>query len=268
MVGFLEDSATLKAVLLGVVEGLTEFIPVSSTGHLILCGKWLSFDERLAKTFDIFIQLGAVLALLLFFRRDLLLWARSMGSGGAGRKVGINLVVAFLPAAVIGFLFDDMIEELLMSPRPVALALIVGAVALHWGEVRFQGGKTSALVDMTPRQALAVGFCQCLALWPGFSRSAATILGGMMVGLTVPAAVEFSFLLSIPTLGAATLYSLLKVAGQLQASDWYLLNVGLWTAFLVSLPVLAGFLRFVQTRSMRPFVLYRLALGLLVLTLL
>lgn len=266
--GSIEDPATMKAILLGIVEGLTEFIPVSSTGHLILCGQWLSFDERLSKTFDIFIQLGAVLALILFFRRDLMAWARSMGAEGAGRRVLVNLILGFLPAAVIGFLFDDMIEAVLMKPRPVAFALIVGAIALHLVESRFRGGKTATLPEMRPGQALAIGFFQCLALWPGFSRSAATILGGMVVGLSVPAAVEFSFLLSIPTLGAATLYSLLKVAKTLQPSDWYLLNVGLWTAFVVSLPVLAGFLKFVQTRSMLPFVVYRLILGVLVLTLL
>lgn len=256
----------VKAVVIGIVEGLTEFIPVSSTGHLILVSDNLAFAPHLARTFEIFIQLGAILALILFYRAELKRWAETMRPGGEGSRVGLNLILGFLPVAVIGLLVHDRIEAWLMYPRPVAVALIVGALAIEIVERRAHDPTVKTVTGISARQALAVGFFQCLALWPGFSRSAATILGGLLVGFTVPVAVEFSFLLSIPTLGAATLYSLLKSLSDLNSDDFALLSIGFVVAFVSAIPVLSGFLRYIKTHSLRPFVIYRILLGVLVLT--
>lgn len=259
-----------KTIAMGVVEGLTEFLPVSSTGHMILVGSWIDFPRDLEKTFDVFIQLGAILAVVLYFRTRLLEWAASfrdaLRTGGVLAHPITLVMVAFLPAAAVGFLSHKWIQANLFNPPNVALALIAGGIAIEVIERTYREPTTLRCEDMTFRQAVAIGCIQCIALFPGVSRSAATIMGGLLCGLSLPAAAEFSFFLAIPTMCAASGYSLLKVARTLSAEHAHQLAIGFVVAFVVALIVVAAFMRYIQHHSFRPFVIYRIALGLLVLS--
>jgi undecaprenyl-diphosphatase len=249
----------LLAVILGIVEGLTEFLPISSTGHLILVSHLFGFTGDRAEVFDIFIQLGAVLAVIVEYRARLwgVVQARSW-------RFATNLAVAFVPAAVAGLLLHDWIGEHLFGPRTVAAALIVGAVAivvLEWG--RRPG--TIGVDGITPARAAVIGLAQCVALWPGFSRSAATILGGLVCGLERKAATEFSFFLAIPTLGAATVYDLWKKHDLLVPGDMTWLLLATAVSFVVAWASIRWLIRFVATHDLTPFAWYRIALGIVVL---
>jgi undecaprenyl-diphosphatase len=257
-----------KALVLGVVEGVTEFLPVSSTGHMILVGSWLSFPEPLAKTFEIFIQLGAILAVVIYFRARLAGLARTLGQGPIASHPATAVLVAFLPAAVFGLLAHHAIEQHLMRPAVVAVALIAGAVAIEAIERTFRTPTTRALEGVSLRQALLVGAAQCVAMVPGVSRSAATIMGGLVAGLALPVAAEFSFLLAIPTMAAASLYSLLKAWRTLHGADFGLLAAGFVTAFFSAWLVVAAFMGYIRAHSFRVFSVYRVLLGILVLLLL
>lgn len=250
---------------MGLVEGVTEFLPVSSTGHLILVGRWLGITGDRAAAFEIFIQLGAVLAVVWDFRRPLFSLARRVSSEPSAMRLATGVSIAFLPAAIAGLLFHKAIKEHLFFDGPVATALIVGGFLILAVEAMHRTTRTHSLEAVSWGQALAVGCAQLAALFPGFSRSAATILGGLLVGMSREVATEFSFYLAIPTLGAASVFALLKELPHLSASDIPLFVVGFLVSFLSAAVVIRSFLKFVRTRTFRPFAWYRIALGLVIL---
>ncbi len=252
------------AVILGVVEGLTEFLPVSSTGHLILAGHALGFTGPNAATFEIFIQLGAILAVVWEYRSRLVQVVFGALTDRASFGLVRNLALAFLPAAFAGLLLHDFIEERLFSPATVAGALVAGGVAMLAIERAGFRAVVSDVMGIPWGKALAVGLAQVLSLFPGVSRAAATIMGGMVVGLDRRSATEFSFFLAIPTLLAATLYDLLKSWGSLTPADLPIFAVGLATAFVSALAAVRVFIRFISRHDFRPFAWYRIGLGLLV----
>lgn len=252
-----------RAAVLGVVEGLTEFLPVSSTGHLILAGELLGWSGEEAAGFEIFIQLGAVLAVVWHYRAKL--WAvAARVTAPEGRTFLLPLLVAFLPAAIVGLLFHDWIKAVLFTPLVVAGALVVGGVLILVVERVHAPSRITDASAMPVRTAFGIGLAQLLALIPGTSRSATTILGGYLLGCSREAATEFSFFLAIPVLGAATLYELGQgmVRGTMQV-DLALL-VGTVTAFVTALVVIRGFLRYVSGHDFRIFAWYRIGFGLLV----
>ena len=253
------------ALVLGLIEGLTEFLPVSSTGHLILVSSALGLTGRRAEVFEIFIQLGAVLAVVWEYRARLLAVTRELRGSADARAFPARLFVAFLPAALAGLVLHDAISEHLFSPRTVALALLAGAALIFVVEALPLRVRTEVAERTGWAQAAGIGLAQCLALWPGFSRSAATILGGMCCGLSRRAATEFSFLLAIPTLGSATVYDLTKNAEHLAPGDLKWLGLALVVSFLVAWATIRWLLRWVSTHTLRPFAWYRIALGLVVL---
>jgi len=246
----------LNALILGVVEGLTEFLPISSTGHLILASDLLGANDERGKVFDIAIQTGAILAVIWeyrarFFRVDPKLW--------------LNLIVAFIPAAVLGLAFGAYIKAHLFSAVPVALAFIVGGLIILFVEGRKLSSRVDGTEAMTWLDALKVGIAQCLALIPGTSRSGATIIGGMLFGLSRRAATEFSFFLAVPTLLAAGAYDLWKSRALFAARDLPMFAVGLAAAFVSAFIVIRWLIRYVATHDFRPFAWYRIVFGGLVL---
>lgn len=247
------------AALLGVVEGLTEYLPVSSTGHLILAGHFLGTEGEAQKAFEIVIQLGAVLAVLVYYRK--LLWQR-------GRALLVPLALGFLPTAAAGLLFRKAIKAHLFGARPVAIALVAGGVLMIVVELvrgrRPDDGETR-IDDVTPLHGLMIGFGQCASLVPGTSRSMATIVTGQLTGLTTATAAEFSFLLALPTLGAATLYEGWKSRHELHTLGAAPTAVGLIVSFLVAWGVIAVFIAYLKRRGLLPFGVYRIILGALVL---
>lgn len=262
------------SVILGIVEGLTEFLPISSTGHLIVAGDLLRFNQLMgdpdrAELFEVVIQLGAILAVGYLFRQRLFssLTAKN-GSSDSGR-LRTYLIVAFLPAAILGFLFHTAIKNYLFSSLSVAISLIVGGIIIIMIEKFTKEEKrTTTVSTMTMKDALVIGFAQVLSLIPGTSRSASTIMGGMLGGMTRPAATEFSFLLSFPVMIAASGYELLKYRHLLHADMLGILGVGFITAFVSALVVVAWLIRFVQRHSFTGFGIYRILLGALILILL
>ena len=252
----------LVAVILGIVEGTTEFVPVSSTGHLILAGHWLAFPETKAAAFNVFIQLGGVLALLWFYRVRLLALAAALATDEHARAFVAKIALAFVPAAVVGLAFHDWIVAVLFAPLPIAVALAVGGVAfLIVDGPQTRQVETEALEGVSWRQAFLIGIAQVAALWPGISRSGATILGGLAVGLSRTAALEFSFFLAIPTLGAASLFALWESRDHLAAADAPVFATGLVVSFVVSLVAISALLRYVRTNDLRLFGWYRIALA-------
>ena len=250
----------LLSIILGIVEGLTEFLPISSTGHLILTSHLFGFTGDRAEVFEIFIQLGAVIAVIVEYRRKLI----DVVMTGSWMFFA-NLLIAFLPAAIAGLLLHDWISATLFGPRTVAAALIVGAVAIVVMEWAKRPGTIETVDEITPARAAMIGLAQCIALWPGFSRSAATILGGLGCGLQRKAATEFSFFLAIPTLGAATVYSLYKKHDLLVAGDMTWLLLATLVSFVVAWASIRWLIRFVATHDLTPFAWYRIALGIVVL---
>jgi undecaprenyl-diphosphatase len=255
----------LKAAVLGLIEGATEFIPVSSTGHLIVASQWLGFLGERAKTFDIFIQLGAILAIVWLYRvrltRTLLGTAHEPGS----RRFMANLVIAFLPAAVVGLLAHDWIKAHLFNPTVVAIALILGGVAILVIERWAPRSDIDGVGAVPARTALGIGLAQVLSLVPGTSRSGATILGGYALGLNRLAATEFSFFLAIPVMFAATLFDLLKSWSGLTTAEIPVFAVGLLVSFASAVVVVRGFLAYVSHHSFGVFAWYRIALGIFLL---
>ena len=255
----------LKAAVLGLVEGATEFLPVSSTGHLIVVGNWLGFRDERAKTFEIFIQLGAILAIIWLYRSRLWQAVVNLRSDRTSRRLLANLLIAFLPAAVVGFLAHDWIKARLFHPGVVAWALIVGGLLIliieRWGPA----SRIADVAEVPSRTALGIGLAQVLSLIPGTSRSGATILGGYALGLTRTAATEFSFFLAIPVMLAATLYDLLKSWSILVPADAPIFAVGSLVSFISALIVVRAFLSYVSHHSFSAFAWYRIAFGILVL---
>jgi undecaprenyl-diphosphatase len=263
-------SVSLVAIVLGIVEGLTEFLPVSSTGHLIVADRILHFQELLgnpdkAEMFEIVIQLGAILAIGVLFRRRLI---STIKSSVAGSRLRTNIVVAFLPAAIIGFATHHFIKTYLFTPVTVGLSLIIGGIVIILIEKKTAEEKRTIAVDaMTAKDALIVGLAQSLSLIPGTSRAAATIMGGMLRGINRSAATEFSFLLAFPTMIAASLYELIKYRHLLSSDTIGMVAIGFITAFVVALAIVAWFIRYVQRHPFTGFGLYRILFGALVLAL-
>ncbi len=255
----------LKAFIQGLVEGATEFLPISSTGHLIIVGDLLNFNDDKAKVFDIVIQLAAILAVCWEFRRKLTSTVVHITSQAKAQNFSLNLVIAFLPAALLGLAFHSKIKQYLFSPLTVAIALILGGLAILLIEKMPLKGKTTSIDDMTQKQAWQIGFAQAAALIPGVSRSGATILGGMLFGLNRQTATEFSFFLAIPIMFAATGYDLLKNWKLLSADDVGMFAVGFVTAFISALVAIKFLLRFVASHNFKIFAWYRIALGLIVI---
>ena len=258
-------SEVLEAVILGLVEGVTEFIPVSSTGHLIVVGEWLGQVDERAKTFDIFIQLGAILAIVWLYRARLLASVAGVRTDPASRRFFVNLAISFVPAAAIGFLVHGWIKEHLFNPTVVAWALIVGGIAILLIERWSPRTRFEEVSDVSPLTALGVGLAQVLSLIPGTSRSGATIMGGYALGLSRRAATELSFFLAIPIMFAATLYDLTKSAGALSAADVAFFATGFVVSFVSALVVVKAFLAYVSHHSFAAFAWYRIAFGAVLL---
>ncbi len=254
----------LIALLLGLVEGITEFLPISSTGHLILVERLCGLTGARAEVFAIFIQLGAVLAVIVEERTKLLGVARGLAGRTGDRTLAMSVAIAFVPAVVLGLLTHHWITEHLFGPRTVAAALFCGGIAILAVE-RFKPSPTiDQVTGVGPGRAALIGLAQCVALWPGFSRSAATILGGLLCGVGRKASTEFSFFLAIPTLGAATVYSFWKERHALIPGDlaWLLIATGV--SFVVAWGTIRWLLRYVATHDLRVFAWYRIALAFLV----
>jgi undecaprenyl-diphosphatase len=255
----------LKAIILGIVEGATEFLPVSSTGHLIIAADWLHYPQAQRATFEIFIQLGAILAVFWHYRRELLELAQRATRERPARELIAKILLAFVPAAAVGFLIHHWIEDHLFSVRVVAAALVIGGVVIWLVELRPRRPSVADIESVGWRQAVWVGLAQITSLFPGVSRAAATIIGGMLAGMSRPAATQFSFYLALPTLTAAGLFSLAKAVKTITPDEATSLTLGFVTAFVTALLVIRAFLRYVQTHDFRPFAYYRIALGLLLL---
>ncbi|OIQ67980.1 undecaprenyl-diphosphatase [mine drainage metagenome] len=256
----------LKALILGLVEGLTEFLPISSTGHLILAGDLLNFNDERGKAFEIIIQAGAILAVCWEYRVKLIAVTRGLGQPDANRFV-LNLFIAFLPAAVLGLLFAHKIKEYLFQPVPVAMAFIIGGLLILWAEKRQHVIRVENVDAMTWKDALKVGLAQTLALIPGTSRSGATIIGGLLFGLSRRTATEFSFFLAIPTLLAATFYEAFKHRDILLRSegDLMLFVIGFVMSFVSAMFAIRALLRFISNHDFTVFAWYRIVFGIVVL---
>ena len=256
----------VKAAVMGIVEGLTEFLPISSTGHLILAGSLLHFTGEAAKVFDIAIQSGAIFAVILVYWQRVRDTVTGLGSDKRAQRFALNVLIGFLPAAVLGVLFNKAIKAHLFTPQVVATTFIAGAFVILWAERRSKRVVRVQTVDeMTPADALKVGLAQCLALVPGTSRSGATIIGGMLFGLSRQAATDFSFFLAIPTLIGAGVYSLYKERALLSMADLPLFGVGLVFSFVSAWLCVRWLLRYVSTHDFVPFAWYRIVFGLVVL---
>lgn len=262
----LELILLLKAAIMGVVEGLSEFLPISSTGHLILAGSLLGFSDDKAKVFDIAIQTGAIFAVILVYWQKIEQTLRELPSSRQAQRFALNVAIGFAPAVVLGLLFAHAITAHLFRPQVVATAFIVGAFIIFWAERRPQSAaRVHSVDDMTPLDALKVGLAQCLAMVPGTSRSGATIIGGMLLGLSRKAATDFSFFLAIPTLIGAGVYSIWKDRALLSMADIPLFLVGLAFSFISAWICVRWLLHYISHHSFVPFAWYRIAFGAIVL---
>jgi undecaprenyl-diphosphatase len=255
-----------KAAVMGIVEGLTEFLPISSTGHLILAGSLLGFDDAKAKVFDIAIQTGAIFAVILVYWQKIHSTVVALPRQAKARRLALNVLIGFLPAVVLGLLFGKVIKEHLFTPVVVATTFIIGGFVILWAEKRPPGSvRIENVDDMTPWDALKVGLVQCFAMIPGTSRSGSTIIGGMLLGLSRQAATDFSFFLAIPTLIGAGAYSLYKERALLSVADIPLFAVGLLFSFLSAWLCVRWLLRYISTHTFVPFAYYRIVFGIVVL---
>ena len=257
----------LKALVLGIVEGITEFLPISSTGHLIVFSSVVNYPESSRETFEIFIQLGAIFAVVWYYAQPLATLVRRAVTDMEARALLAKVLLAFLPAAAVGFVFHKSIEEHLFSPLVVAASLIVGGIIILIVERQALRFQVSDIESMGWRHALWVGAAQVLSMIPGVSRAGATIIGGMLCGMNRPSATQFSFYLSLPTMFAASLYSLFKARHVLAASDALPLAVGFVAAFVSALLVVRAFITFVQRHDFTGFGYYRIAVGLVIVLL-
>ncbi|WP_103046203.1 undecaprenyl-diphosphate phosphatase [Comamonas faecalis] len=255
----------LKAAIMGVVEGLTEFLPISSTGHLILAGALLGFDDDKAKVFDIAIQTGAIFAVILVYWQRIRDTLVQLPTQRQAQRFTLNVLIGFFPAVVLGLLMGKAIQEHLFTPYIVASTFIIGGLVILWAERRQQTSvRVASVDDMGPWDALKVGLVQCLAMVPGTSRSGATIIGGMLLGLSRKAATDYSFFLAIPTLIGAGVYSLYKERALLSMDDVPLFAVGLVFSFISAWLCVRWLLRYISAHSFTPFAWYRIAFGLIV----
>jgi undecaprenyl-diphosphatase len=262
---------TLKAIVMGLVEGFTEFLPISSTGHLILAESLLNFEgmEDKMKVFEIVIQAGAIFAVCWEYRQKIAAVVAGLLSDAKAQRFALNVLIAFLPLAILGLIFGKMIKAVLFKPLPVALAFIIGGVIILLVERRAKANpvavRVNSIDDMTSLDALKMGCAQAFALIPGTSRSGATIIGGMMLGLSRKVATEFSFFLAIPTLLGATVYSLYKERALLSAADLPLFGVGTFAAFVSAFLCVRWLLRYISSHDFTFFAWYRIVFGLVVI---
>jgi undecaprenyl-diphosphatase len=262
----LDTLLLIKAAILGIVEGLTEFLPISSTGHLILAGSLLNFTGEKAKVFDIAIQTGAIIAVIMLYWQRCWGTVTGLASDPRSRKFAVNVVIAVLPAILLGLLLGKFIKSHLFTPQVVATTFVLGGIIILWVEKRQQSApRVEHLDDLSWQDALKVGLIQCLAMIPGTSRSGATIIGGMVIGLSRKTATEFSFFLAIPTLIGAGAYSLYKERALLSAADIPMFAVGLVFAFLSAWLCIKWLIKYVSSNTFVPFAWYRIVFGVLVL---
>jgi undecaprenyl-diphosphatase len=256
----------LKAAVMGVVEGLTEFLPISSTGHLILAGALLGFDDDKAKVFDIAIQTGAILAVIIVYWQKISSTVRALPRSADAQRFALNVFIAFVPAVILGLLFGKAIKANLFTPEVVATTFIIGGFIILWAERRQASAvRIGEVEDMRWQDALKVGLVQCMAMIPGTSRSGATIIGGMLLGMSRKAATDFSFYLAIPTLIGAGAFSLYKDRALLSVADAPMFAVGLLFSFLSAWVCVRWLLKFISTNSFEVFAWYRIVFGLVVL---
>lgn len=258
------DSEIFKAVILGIVEGITEFLPVSSTGHLILAGDMLGFTGEKAKTFEVFIQLGAILAVVWMYRERVLSSIKGIGTEKTNRFL-LNLLIAFLPAVFLGLLTHSFIKHHLFNPVTVALALIAGGIAILVIERVVKKPVVMDMDEMSFKRALGIGLAQTLSLFPGVSRAGATIMGAMCFGLERKVATEFSFFLAVPTMFAATSYDLLKSLHNLNMTDVPIFATGFFISFFSAFLVIKAFLGFITRHTFDSFAVYRIVFGAVIL---
>ena len=255
----------VKAVVMGIVEGLTEFLPISSTGHMIVVGNFISFTGETAKLFEVFIQLGAILAVVWIYRDKVFSLLKNLPSQKGAQEFALKLLVAFTPAAVVGLLTHKLIKRYLFGPVTVSYALVAGGIIILLIEAMKHRDEVSEMESLTYRMAFWVGIAQVLSLFPGVSRSGATIMGGLLAGMNRKASTEFAFFLAIPTMFAATLFDLAKSAGSLNSSDYGTLAVGFIAAFFSGIWVVRWLIRFVSNNNFKPFAYYRIIFGGLLL---
>lgn len=257
----------LKAIIIAIVEGITEFIPISSTGHMIIVGNIINFKGSFANSFEVVIQLGAICAIIVLYWNKI--WSSVLDFfklKPSGIKFWTNIIVAFIPAAVFGFLLNDKIDEYLFNPGTVAVALVVGGILMIIIEKKFRPvDKTKSIEAITIKQSIKIGLFQCLALWPGMSRSASTIMGGWVSGVSTVAATEFSFFLAIPTMVGATGLTLYKSGMSFNTGEIITLVIGFVTAFLVALVVVEKFVSYLKHKPMKVFAIYRIIVGITLL---
>ena len=261
----MDPALLIKAAILGVVEGLTEFLPISSTGHLIVVGQLLDFNDEKGKVFEIAIQLAAILAVCWEYRVRIAGTIGGLATQASAQRFALNLAIAFMPAAILGLLFIRTIKEFLFHPVPVAMAFIAGGFVILWVERRVHTIRVDDVDLMDWKDALKVGCAQALALIPGTSRAGATIIGGLFFGLSRKAATEFSFFLAIPTMFAATFYDVYKHRALFSADDLPLFAVGFAASFASALIAVKALLRFISSHDFTAFAWYRIGFGLLVL---
>lgn len=255
----------VQALILGVVEGITEFLPVSSTGHQIIVADLIGFGGERALAFNIIIQLGAILAVIWEYRRKIIDVVVGLPKERQAQKFTVNLLIAFMPAVVLGVAFADLIHEYLFNPITVAAALVIGGIVMLWAERRDHAIRAETVDDMTWTLALKVGFAQCLALVPGTSRSGSTIIGGLLFGLSRKAATEFSFFLAMPTMVGAAVYSGYKYRDLFQPGDFAVFAIGFVTSFIFAMLAVRALLKFIGNHSYAAFAWYRIGFGLLIL---
>ncbi|MET4715554.1 undecaprenyl-diphosphatase [Pseudomonas sp. PvP125] len=263
--GSMDFWTAIQALILGVVEGLTEFLPISSTGHQIIVADLLNFGGERAMAFNIIIQLGAILAVVWAFRRKILDVVTGLPTQRNAQRFTVNLLIAFLPAVVLGVIFADLIHHYLFNPITVATALVVGGIIMLWAERREHQVHAETVDEITWKDALKVGLAQCLAMIPGTSRSGSTIIGGLLFGLSRKTATEFSFFLAMPTMVGAAVYSGYKYRDLFQPADLPVFAIGFVTSFIFAMIAVKGLLKFIANHSYAAFAWYRIGFGLLIL---
>ena len=259
----------LKAIVIAIVEGITEFLPISSTGHMILVGQFIHFTGDFANLFEVVIQFGAILAVVVLYRKKILHSLHRLRPGEFGFRLWLAVILALIPSVIVAKLFYKQAERLFMHPVPVAWAMVVGVILLLVLEYVYRRNRrTTKAEDVRPVQAVTIGVFQCISfLWPGFSRSASTIMGGWVMGLTTAAATEFTFFLAIPTMLGASIYSLADTSVKLTGVETAVLVVGFVVAFIVALLVVKSFLEYLKKKPLRVFGIYRIVVGVLLLAL-
>lgn len=245
------------AVVVGIVEGLTEYIPVSSTGHMIIVGHMLGFEGTLADLFDVFIQLGAILSVLVVYREKFKFILNTHHWFSRRGPSVLNVAISMFPACLMGLMFHDFIKHKLFSPYTVIIGLVLGGVFMIFAEKKRKKFTVTDVDRITSRQALKIGFFQCLSLWPGFSRSGSTIAGSLLLGISRKAAADFTFIMAVPLMFLACTFDLIKVIPYLQTSDFGILAVGFFTAFIVAYASILWFLKFLNNSTLTGFAVYR-----------